>query len=519
MSIINNDSRVHIAHLTSDIANLPDITFNFNVTDMQIVNNIADALEIKLDMSNLTKEQAASTIVEQVLTCYQKMKTDPEYGPYFAKLDSIASRLGENIASVFTTLKQNVRPDMESLKEQIMNQATVIAEKENRGIFLNPVNSEPAVTFEVLDWDKLFAPFGGTQEIIEDVKQRFDLPGIGSLSFNEIHNALYSNALKIERIKLADETFYDIVKRASENTNSEFDFTNVLKLIVEPYHYGELLHSILAGLNLGKDISPFISKFITEVSGTFEAVRILKSTPLDVSDDVLEKLHTNIEKVNNLFVLAAYQLIMVRMNRSNALILSESYVNGDKMPEYESQGGNIAELAKHMQVSFLSKQIPVPSTGITTDQVISYRDDTKTKYDELMKSYLLKADSLKQMTIARAAKDVLYSYLESTDSSRLPEGMYIDSFVRAHKPMIQTAINKLNANEDGNLENVLYDFLLDLWYNNTPVQLAHQLFGKEVMRHLEISQELTDDTLALIDAGVGATLAANFIMKELMTVK
>jgi hypothetical protein len=85
-------------------------------------------------------------------------------------------------------------------------------------------------------------------------------------------------------------------------------------------------------------------------------------------------------------------------------------------------------------------------------------------------------------------------------------------------PFVKKAVRKYGNDGDNNLENVLYDFIIDVWYQNTPVATAHKLFGEEAVKQLEIKPELSAQDADLIDITVFASLAAQFIADNFIKV-
>jgi hypothetical protein len=60
---------------------------------------------------------------------------------------------------------------------------------------------------------------------------------------------------------------------------------------------------------------------------------------------------------------------------------------------------------------------------------------------------------------------------------------------------------------------------MQLWYRDSSVHKAHQLFGIETVKLFNLSKELSSKDLQTIDSTVANSLAANFIASKILEVK
>lgn len=513
-------SNVFLPMLEDTLDTLPDVLFNPGVTDIATaVNAIGDAMEVRLPMSNMDEKARASEIVRQVIETYDSLKSCPEHVGCFLPLTQLSNNLGTNMINIFNILKSSVRPEVESLKESILGKTTALLEAENLGVLVTP-NAEPSTDFFIVNWDQYVNRFGGVQSIIDAFK---DLTQYGSnLSITDIGIALDSAKFRIEALQINPETEDDILRRVKERTADEFQrerVDQIYRLITDPYLFNGFVVETLSRSVSSNVYPPIINACIAAIEDIYPVVNIFKSTPLDVTEDLLGRIQSNIEVLLNVFHLIAYLLLVMRKHYTEALIIDVKMINGDVLPNFESEGGSLKDVSIFLQVYYTSKQIGVPFSGIKGREVLETKQDAAALYDQLTNAHLMQASTIKNGVIIRAAREIMADHIQSADPSRLPENTSVEDFFRIKKPLIQIMLNRFDSGEDKHLENILYDFVLSLWYDGTMVQTAHELFGSEIVRQLEASSDIDNETLALVDARVAATICANFIMKEICVVK
>lgn len=114
---------------------------------------------------------------------------------------------------------------------------------------------------------------------------------------------------------------------------------------------------------------------------------------------------------------------------------------------------------------------------------------------------------------------VLYDYLANTDPRKLPKGVDGKQFAKENAGVIKAFANKLEATSDRNLQNSLYEFVINIWHRNTPVATAHKLFGEEVVKQLSLKPSLESMDVKMIDTSVAVAIATDYLVNRLCVVK
>ena len=522
MASISSSSMSSTRFLLSESFNeLPDLFFNPAVTEISsAANAIGDAVELRMSSSSTSKENQEKEIVMQVFEAYDKLKENPEFASHFHPLTRLSNSVGETLVNIFNILKTSVRPEVESLRESVEARIQDLLEKEKLGHLVNQ-QAEPSADFTVLDWDKVVNVLGGTSNIGE-VVGGFMGGYPTTFSMNDLTAILNGSVLEKPELQLHPDTFDDIVRRATEKASNGLDTSNirrVMQLITDQYAFNTLKTKLLRTAQTTTDFGSLLDKLCQELAALYPAYELVRSTPMDVTEEVLEDIMKSLDVLYRVLMTAAFVLLIMRKHYVGALVLNPTTLNGDSVEEFYSNGGSFSDVAKYLFVFHSTPNIPVPFRGIPGAEILSKKEIAETEYTRITQTHLAQASTIRQTYTARALRMVLNDYIQSADASRLPENMSIRDFFAVKRGLIETATSRLNISEDMHLDGVLYDFVLSLWYEGTMVKTAHDLFGSEIVRQMEASPEMDAATLALVDARVAAAICANFLVKEIFTVK
>ena len=508
--------------ISESFSELPELFFNSGVSEIATaVNAISDAIEIRTAQSATgSKETQEHEIVMQVLDAYDRLKTNPEFGAHFHPLSKLANNVGETLVNVFNILKTSVRPEVEALRSSIEGQIRDLLEKENLGHLVTRQDA-PSENFTVLDWDKTLNMFGGTSTIGDTVGEFMGGYNI-SFSMNDLTTILTGSFLNKPEFSLNQMTLDDIVRRACEKAPAGFDpnsIKRVMQLITDSYAFNTLQADLLRAAQTTNDFGALLNRLLEELAALYPAYVIVRATPMDVTEAVLEDIMKNLDALYRVLITAAFVLLILRKHYANALVLNLTLINGDTAEQFDSDGGKFEDVAKYLFAFHITPNIPIPWTGIAASDILQKKEIANNEYTRVTQAQLMQATTIQQTYTARALKSVLTDYIQSADPSRLPEGMSIQRFYESKRGLVHSAAGRLNVSEDMHLDGVLYDFVLSLWYEGTMVKTAHELFGTEIVKQMEASSEMDTQTLALVDARVAAAICANFLVKEILVVK
>ena len=500
-----------------DDAEWPRVTFKSSLVDLaQTVNTIGDLLELKLPMESQDIKEANTKqyIAQQVMHQYDELKTCPQHTAVFSTLNKIASSIGDNISSVFQVLQTSVQPEVESLRDQIDEKTKALIREDGTNVALLQ-DASLNTNFNTISFTNTLDEFGGAEEISRAFHDTTGYEATNNI--NDLLAGINILQLRIDEVALGDEAIADIVSRVKEKVESRYS--------------EEQIKELLSILTVSYDFQAFVAQHLSSVFHarlcnvlcdniacvkTFEPlIETFRSTPFNLPDELLDQIHANIEVLNKVIVLMKYSILVFDKIFSNTLIINETTLHQENMNAFLEAGGTKDDIAKFIFVYYTTKHLMVPDTGIAKDEVQQYKDKVEEEFASLNTSYQINADSLRRATLVRAARDVLQEYLLNTEVTRLPEGVSPEQFAQDHKYLVDKCVNNLDVREDSHLENCLFTFIIELWHDHSVVRAAHELFGAETLRQLEVNPDLSDDQLQLIDARVAAALASKFVIENL----
>lgn len=501
--------------LADSLETLPDIVFRGEVTDIATaVNALGDAIELRAFQSNMEKSAMVKDTAGQVFRAYEDLKENPEFASCFSSLNQLAGRMGETLVSIFNMLRTGVKPEVESLRQSIQDRMTDILRAKNYDVLIS-TDEKPSTDFEILDWDATMNKVGGTEVILNAASEY--MRSNAGLSINDIRLLLDMNILDTKNIQVNAETEADIISRVMERAGSDRrnEVSSFFQMLTSAYQFQSLLHSSL-GSSIGtNEYQAVLCNCISQLEGLYPIYEAFRKTPLDVSDDLLAEIQDNLSVFEKFFFVVAYLMLILRKSYSGMPVIDFKRLNGDAMEEFDSAGGTKEDVAYYLAAFYTSKKRIIPYNGISISEILSGKDSAKSEYDRQAQSQLMQASTIRHTVMAEAMSTVLGAYIQAADPSRLPADMSITMFTKLKMPLVQTAIHRLDISEDHHLDNILYDFVLTVWYDGTMVKTAHELFGAEIVRQMEASSELSSESLALVDAHVASAICATFLMNEI----
>ena len=524
MASINTQPMGSFRYLLGDsLKTLPRIYFNPDVAEIATaVNAIGDAIEIRTEFSTGQNDETENAIARQVFESYDKLKLNPEFSSCFHPLSKLANNIGESIVGIFNLLRTSVRPEVEALRESVDARMAQLMDQENLTATVTP-NTEINTDYTIMDWDSIINSQGGVAVLTSAISEYLNgyTPTAG---MNDLTVLLNSSLLVIKDLAIDPDTAADIQSRVSQRLSPTTDVQvvrDIMELVTSPYAFDRLVASHLRAALTTTDYASLLIKLMSVIVDFYPVVEVFKSTPLNVSDELLDDIQNNIEVLKKFTTICAYLILVMRNHYSGALVIDAKMLNGDTVEEFTNAGGTFEDISKYLQAFYFSgkKNIPIPFRGIAGADIIEKKETANAEYTQMAQTHLLQASSIRHAVMARALKSVLTDHIQSASSSRMPEQMSIDEFYHSKKHLVQRAMNRLDITEDQHLDNILYDFVLTLWYDGSMVKTAHELFGTEIIRQMEATSDLDSETLALVDARVAAAICANFLVKEILVVK
>ena len=512
------DSSVYRVILAELLNDLPDFRFSNKIPDLSAaITGIKDCLEITLPGTNgkLSDEDRQAFIINEVINTYNSLKKCPEHQCYFNVLDRLADNLGANINNIFTTLATGVKPEVDNLKEQI-EALTAQLVSQKAGVI--DLNGDIKADYEMTDFKTLYEIFGGADELSDAVKEVFGFKP--ALTVSSLQILISNDAIRVTNLKLDKSVNDEIFDRLSVDTSFDSgDISRIVSAMCDDLSIRQLTNELVGGLIRGGSYAESYKVIRNALEKYSPIVDALSSLALNVSDIVAERIHANLEKVKNVLLLAGFGLMVMEDNLKHfkILVLSNDLVFADLMEDFKDAKGTPELISKYLKVFYFSKNVAIPSMGVKLDAIVKALPEIEELYTVDATADKLNAERTRRDAMRNAIINVLYNYLLSTPEDKLPKGRNAKAFADDKKLTIRHYAGKIDvSNSDSNLESVLYDFILEIWFKNTPVELAHQLIGKEVIKQLELNPDMSDKTCDLIDTSIGSIIISDFIVTNLL---
>lgn len=490
--------------LAQTIENLPKIEFNPAVSDLDTVAAIiADGVELRFESSDTTCPLRKDKIVAQCMDTYAKLQNNPNYHQYFNKLDGFAESLADKVNNVFNLLQTTVQPEVISMRDEIMQLAN--ANNDNANL------REDGVSLKLVELDKYYAPISGRDNAVREINTLLRVPQETINVPNRVVLNDIGNMIRLDALELDEETKADIIKRVTDE--AKIDSSLVLAtydIITNPYAFGKMVHETIYKAANSNENYISLQNCVSYIIHYAPIVLAFRNTKFNLSDQVHELLIKNIEVAGTAFLAIGYAIAILEDSWKDAILIAPDTI------VKQVTGVDEQLIKKYTFVNFIAKKLPFPSTGVSMEEIRNTEVAIRSEYDTLLKHVASKEDTERKYALYKATVSVLTNRLNETHENLLPEGMNLEEFVRVKKPLVERTANMLNTNIDNNLENVLYTFVIDAWYPNSIISAAHSLFSAEIIKHLNISPEVDDSTIAIIDVTVATKLIIRFLTNLLV---
>lgn len=499
------------------LQNIPRVKWKKEMVDVdQSMSDIMEAISLHTyHVGEAPNGKQLDDIFTDVSKSYADLKKDPEHAICFNSLSQLASQLAININSAFNILNSSIKPEVDTLYEQIQQSMVGINSKSSYGVLIGKsdyVNTD----LNILSWDNALSVYGDPQTIVDNLTGIF--PNIklhGKLTDLEVmYLELKNRANEVKPIQFDDELINEIITTVENTTDRINDnaIDDFYKLITSRYEVESLLYNLFSVVKTNNDCENLMKLYEVLVHYTF-AMTLFSQAKFNFTDVTLDTLQSNIGFVRDILTVYAYVLTCYRDKFSSTLVLDGKSLNGDLLNQMQEQDISKEDVAKHILMRYTEKNIVVPQYGIKLSEIVSSKEAVQHEFELRNKAQELESLNLSDITRQQAVKEVLMQYLQNTDITRLPEGMSIDSFVADKKHEISYCTAHLIPHQD-NLVAVLYDFIIRVHYRDSMIGTIHEMLGAETVKTVNIEQNLNDELKFSINATVAARLMARFLIKE-----
>jgi len=514
MSITSQESSVYIPIIGTEdfVKHSPDLAINPAVNDL---SNTVNLLHQRLVMLQDNSKQPITA--KSIITEYNKMKQDRSNNFLFARLDNIASQLGANICNTFNTIQYDIKPTVDKLQTKI-EQMTAKSMEEDEVV---DDNGDTTTEVETSDFDKIEGTMNGEENICENFKAMSGLKA--DFNFKNIYLLYKNRTFAVDNINMDDETEKENLERfETEEGASVQDTEMVWRLITNNRALSAYAYDLFAESALNGNYIKCMTNMSEAVDKVYPILLKFQRFTLNTSDAVNEVFRKNLQKVFNVITTGAYTLMAIKntYNKNDALVIAgdskKILLNADVANQAHLSNDAII---RHMRIKYFKDEKPIPRNGVKAKEVKENEEKEEQEFEKDKATKQIRTASKRRNAMSKAMSTVLYDYLVNTNPDKLPKGVDGKQFAKENAGVIKAFANRLESTSDRNLQNSLYEFVINIWHRNTPVAAAHKLFGQEVVKQLSLKPSLESIDVKMIDTSVAVEIATNFLVNRLCTVK
>jgi hypothetical protein len=509
----NHDTfkKLMISSLTRN--DMPDIEFTDN--SVQLLGTSVE----HLTMSNMTKRVFKNTpanintaINEYAYTASNMVDHYHDLRPIKAIADAFANQLYVGIKSL-----SNIKRTVNRLTEEITAFGNKMMAEDPVLAVTMEHQEEPQVKFDKVNWDKLneinesvvFAKLNASMAL-----QPGQTPDrntmqimINRLPFGTIDSRVDLPSMKIDK-KAAKATRDAVYKKLSNVSMKDVQF--VLTMLFD-----------LDEIKCRSAVNTFSESLYdpTNINSIIQMARDFTLVLDQVNDDTLmfsastkKELMKRRDILRRYADMATYISSFYRASMwSDSILLPGNRINPDNWNEFRKKGGTSIGLKHHL--SHFYSDIPVPSTGVTVDEVIRKRDQVISAAKEEAAINLADIDRRKKSVARDAFIYVTSNWLKKNRKRWSPQFSSAGDHTAYAAAVYDGTIIE-------SLESALYKLILNSCCVGTITSQLYKNMTDMYTRHLKVGGMLTDEQKEALDLTVYSNMVTEFMLdKKMIEVK
>lgn len=498
------------------------INFKKTVDISAITKIIEDCVAFKTnESSTVDDEKPIDTryIVEQIANAYDSVKKCPEHAKCFEEISTIANKLGENVVNIFNILSTVINPEVENLVESIKKRTAIILEGSGNEILVQ--KDIKTDTLKRMTWVTYFNILGGIENLINVYNATY------GHDFNylpaDVDYAITHSDLKIELMNIHPETKTSMMNAITEKTGNGTQIQAAFFLfdvITDPFKFDELFKSTVISTIDDKTMSSGLKATCRAVENLYPVLKLFRETTFDITDEMQDVLSANIVRVETLFKILGFTIAAARYNYKDALMIDVELINSDNEEKFHEAGGTDEDIVKYMRTFYKDTEyFTLPTVGITVDEIISAKANVNEQFRIEEQTKLKNAEMLQHSALIQATNEVMESYLLSTPDEKIPENENKESFLRYAINKSKAAAAFIMSDGDNNLSSVLFNIIIDLFYHDTILGTAHEMFGEELIKQAKLNDNIDENIANEIDVTVASRIVSKFLVDHVLEIE
>ena len=506
-SKVKNGSESFLTELSSTYFENTNVQFRPD-TDLGHINN-ALVSNLSLTMpSGLDEEEQTQVMVDHI----DKYLQSEEGANYFEHIQKYSEMFSEKINDAFSTLKNKVTPEVQSLTEKIEEKRNEIVNRVTHMVDIDGAFTEKEPQFTILNLEKF-----RTEESINNAQYLVDKYFTNKINKVSVSTLKYiaDKLNTLEDIKFSNEEMDEYTSVISETLNNDpssdsaelkASIYQAILPVFNQYEFNKLKRLIINdGIKSGKLDENAISNAyaFSKLMPIFNNLDRI----VDIDNEkVLNTFKNNIEVINDLYRLSTVLLVLANEKYENCTIIGRTMLNQSGVTKVESNGGTLQDIDKFIRLNYNDNKddviysevahMEIPGTGISADTIIKNLEITRSKYSTLENKIKNQHKSIVNTASKQAYEEVLKSYISDIEinhseliSNTTPRQFTINGF----KLISHLAYNLVRF-DTNNLTDSVYEFYLKTWYPTSLVNNIYHKLGTELINTINDSGTIDEDT-------------------------
>lgn len=485
---VNNNLKILINQIS--LERLPELAITPNNELSRIINFFG---YFHVELPEEISEEAKTELLLDKLSEYMTASENKEY---LSQLEIMCGNFAIEINNSFSTLSNTIKPLVADLYKDVGLKFERLLKKNNAEHLIDELNTPDTSQLEFLQWNGLSSMVINDENVIDLVTE------VCNIKTKELNSSTAKMALvKIIQTNFKELNYNEILESNEEIITEYFEknYKNIsaddakryLRISVDKNSYLDFVtRQIKNSFDDMRTTTLNVRKIIFDCNNFLDFYDATKKyLELNLTDSVKDILTSNMESVRiSCYIALFYCLHLKRNIFKGKLIISKNVINLPEFKKIEKAGLDLTFVASYLKAYYYNK--PIPVLGIDTKTIL----DSTAK----MKDDLEKANSQISMDKNIIFRKCLYDATKNTLLSsfdRICDGLGYDNELsnEIKSSYFTSSIEMLSSGlqeEVGEVENLLYNLIISLFYKNTLTYTIYNLINKNYLLMLADKTEI-----------------------------
>lgn len=459
-------------------------------------------------MMQLEADPSIELTPENIVKLLSKYQKEESGIPHFAALEKYSGLFASAYKQSMDTLKNDVHKEVHNLSTAIESLSAEILQQQGVGFLMNGGNTNDDLELEEFDWD---AKIGDTSTLLDTLKMDTRVLNLEDWNVNKCNSILKHAKAVQPSLELDTEARLNMIKMVVDATGMDPDRVSLAVDIVTTkegfynFHWDHFANT--------NKVTPFslCQKYSDSLAQLHPIFMQMGGIRFELSDTTYDTFNANLKNITLLFDVMKYYMLCRRDYFLNSVILDSRILNKDAMPTFIAKDGSTTDISNHLKLNYVYPEKMVPHTGIMINTVINNKNTTTEQLRLIHSTILEQKRTYRNSALYKAFNMITHEFLKTIPPEMLPKHTTKIDFIRL-KGNVAKALASTIHNSDGNIEDALYKFVIDVKHNDSPVQQMYQHYAQESIVALESMSSDTGVNLDMVEAGVCSKLVTNFLV-------